>query len=259
MISERRTAARSVRLAALLTLAGSAGVLFAQDGDPIVTDRPDFTESTPTIERGRFQLEGGATLARSAGDVEERSLGELLLRAGVAERLELRLAANLLDSSPGGSGLDDPGIGVKLRLLEPVVAAAPEMSLILETTVPVGGEEVAERAWQPGAKLLLAWVLPWELSLGSNWNYARASADGVRHDELGASLTVGRPLAGPVSGFLEVYAVEARHRRVDDERIVNGGVTWLVTPGLQLDARVGTALGEDGPDLVVGIGAAARW
>ncbi|MFQ5990494.1 MAG: hypothetical protein ACE5K9_11330 [Candidatus Methylomirabilales bacterium] len=32
--------------------------------DPLVTDRPDFTESTETVAPGRFQIEAGYTFSR---------------------------------------------------------------------------------------------------------------------------------------------------------------------------------------------------
>ena len=60
----------------------------------MVTDRPDATESAITVAPGVFQLEFGYTF----GEIESVSvhnLGEVLLRVGVADMLELRLGVNL--------------------------------------------------------------------------------------------------------------------------------------------------------------------
>ena len=45
----------------------------------------------------------------------------------------------------------------------------------------------------------------------------------------------------------------------DDEAVLNGGLTFLVHPLLQLDARVGAGLTDAAPDFFVGVGIARRW
>jgi hypothetical protein len=64
--------------AALVALAATA------DDEPLVTDRPDFTESAATVTRGRTQVEMGYTFT-SAGDFDEHAMGELLVRIGWTE------------------------------------------------------------------------------------------------------------------------------------------------------------------------------
>ena len=62
--------------------------------EPLVTDRPDFTESTDAVPRGRFQLEMGYTFTydREGKDrVRDHTAPELLLRIGVAKDFELRI------------------------------------------------------------------------------------------------------------------------------------------------------------------------
>ncbi len=72
--------------------------------EALVTDRPDFTESTETVKLGRFQLEGGYTFTRIDNN-KEHTLGELLLRIGARQRLELRIGISsyALTRSPGGT------------------------------------------------------------------------------------------------------------------------------------------------------------
>src|SRR5215207_9321663 len=72
-----------------------AAAVVAQEGwsgleEPLITDRPDFTESTETVPRGHFQVEGGTTLNR-VEDEDSTSFGELLVRIGTGERWETRL------------------------------------------------------------------------------------------------------------------------------------------------------------------------
>ena len=63
--------------------------------EPLESDRPDFTDSSTTVGYQRLQIESGYTFTRAiAGNPthDAHDLPELLVRYGVAERLELRLA-----------------------------------------------------------------------------------------------------------------------------------------------------------------------
>lgn len=53
-------------IAAMLVAATLAGTAVADD-DPLVGDRPDFTESAVTIAPGRVQVEAGATFYADTG------------------------------------------------------------------------------------------------------------------------------------------------------------------------------------------------
>ncbi|MCL7971660.1 MAG: hypothetical protein M8866_06160, partial [marine benthic group bacterium] len=55
---------------------------WAQEDDPMITDRPDFTESASTVAPGRFQFELGYTFTRS-GSENRHNFGELLVRLGI--------------------------------------------------------------------------------------------------------------------------------------------------------------------------------
>ena len=62
--------------------------------EPLITDRPDFTESTDAIPAGHFQLEAGYTFTydREHTDrVRDHAAPEFLLRIGVIDDVELRL------------------------------------------------------------------------------------------------------------------------------------------------------------------------
>ena len=61
---------------------------------PLVTDRPDFTESTKTIPRGHLQIEAGFTFVydrRGDDRLRDHAAPELLLRIGLADDFELRI------------------------------------------------------------------------------------------------------------------------------------------------------------------------
>lgn len=63
----------TVRVVFAIGLLVRAG--FAVAGDPLVTDRPDITESTLAVGCGVLQLEGGGTFG-DADDVHATTVGE---------------------------------------------------------------------------------------------------------------------------------------------------------------------------------------
>jgi hypothetical protein len=73
-----------------------------------------------------------------------------------------------------------------------------------------------------------------------------------------ASATLALALGDRLAGFAEVYAYEYEQPGGPDVHVAEVGVTYLLTPRLHLDARIGRRLGSPGPDLVAGAGAAWR-
>ena len=235
----------------------------AADNDPLVTDRPDFTESAVTVTRGRTQIELGYTFTE-IGELEEQSFGELLVRVGWTEIVELRLGlgswVQVDGPGVGMSGNEDLSLGCKIRLSDPLPTGSslPQVALVLATTLPTGSDELSNDDPQPSLTLALAWQLTDKTSLGSNVGYARVGESGDRFGELSASLSLGRALSDRLGGYLEAYAMNRQEGRGEDQ-FLNAGVTWAMSEDSQLDFRAGAGLDSDSADFFVGAGAAFRF
>jgi hypothetical protein len=242
----------------------------AQEGwsgleDPLVTDRPDFTESTATVPRGHFQVEGGTTVSR-VEDEDSTSFGELLVRIGTGERWETRLGLGSYGrvETPGNefSGIEDPSVGIKMRLTDDpgeLGPGQPAVSLIVSTSIPAGDEGLTDDEWVPDAKLALAWELTPRFSLSSNLNYAYPVDGDDRLHQLGATLSGSLSITDRLGSFLEWYGFSEETADGPSTHYVNSGVTFLINNDLQVDARVGTGLNDADPDWFVGIGAGVRF
>lgn len=67
-----------------------------------------------------IQIEGGYTFAR-AGDERAHTVGEILIRAPIARRVEVRLKPGSYVSVDGvASELEEPGAGFKVELIQSV-------------------------------------------------------------------------------------------------------------------------------------------
>jgi hypothetical protein len=240
--------------------------------EPLVTDRPDFTESSVTVGYGVVQLETGYTFTYdSAGDDRTRShsFPESLLRVGaLAEWLEFRIDWNYVDERTdiGGvedtlSGAEDLGLGIKLALT-PQERMLPETAIILQMTVPSGSSEFTADEVLPGFNYLYGWDINDNWSTGGSTAVNRAIDDGSGESyvELSQSWTVARSLGEHVGGYAEWFVIAPTSAdTVDTEHYFNGGFTVLLNNDLQWDIRAGLGLSEEADDFFAGTGLSFRY
>jgi hypothetical protein len=227
----------------------------AQDDDPLVGDRPDFTESAVTVAPGRTQVEAGATHTE-ADRTESQEFAEVLLRIGLGERIELRVGLNSYArvEEPGGrdlTGFVDTSLGAKIALGE---AAGWTTAVLFGTTLPTGSTEFREPHPQPDVVLAAERDLTGSVSLGTNFGYAYASADGVQFGEAFASAALGVGLSETTGAFFEFFGFVRASAGRPETYFLDAGITKGLGPDFQLDLRVGTGLNSAADDLFVGAG-----
>ncbi|MGI8907003.1 MAG: transporter [Candidatus Sumerlaeaceae bacterium] len=232
----------------------------------MATDRPDFTETAETVPPRRIQVESGMTFSRTKNE-KSRSAGELLIRAGLARRLEARIGLPTYTLTQGDgerlSGLEDSSFGVKISLRkgneEEFDLIDPKTAVILDTDLPTGAHVHREPHLQPGAKLCLEWPLGKRLSLASNLNYRYASDTGQQFHQLSGSASLGYDLTERVGVYAETFAFSREDRDGSLVQYVNTGVTYAVRENHQIDARVGTAVTGEKPNVFFGVGYSFRF
>jgi hypothetical protein len=229
--------------------------------EPLVGDRPDFTESSLTIEPGRVQVETGYTFARLQ-DAKSHTLGEILVRIGLAEPLELRLGLNSfavtsLPEQEDLTGFEDTFLGAKLHLCA-AEGVRPDAGLLAGASLPTGAEDYGVEVLQPEAVLALAWDLSAAVSLGSNIGFAYLEQESERFNQLAASVAVGWGFAGPWGVFLEWFGFVPESRDGPDAHFLDTGVTFLAADDLQFDFRLGLGLNGRDPEYFTGVGIVVR-
>jgi hypothetical protein len=239
--------------------------------EPLVTDRPDFTEASTTVGRNVRQLEMGYTFARDSqagATTNFHSFPETLFRWGVfAEWFELRAAWNYAvetSNAPGVadlSGAEDLYLGVKLGLT-PQEGWLPEMALVPQMTVPTGGSNFNAGEALPGVNWLYAWDINEFLSTGGSSQFNRTLDDvtGEAYLEFAQSWTIGYGLSERLSAYTEWFAfVPMSAETVRPEHYFDGGFTYLVSNNIQLDVRAGVGLNEAAADFFAGPGLSVRF
>jgi hypothetical protein len=240
--------------------------------EPLVSDRPDFTEASTTVGRGVAQMELGYTYFSNSDDgvrTRSHSYPEMLWRIGfLAEWLEFRIAYNAAGTdetvSPGSrttaSGSEDLYLGFKLGLT-PQEGILPEMALVPQMTVPTGSDEFTAGQVMPGLNWLYGWDITDEFGAGGSTQINQSPDDaGDVYLEVAQSFTVGIALTERLGMYTEWFAffpsgsVVAR-----TQHYLDGGFTYSVTNDLQLDVRAGVGLSHASDDYFVGTGLVRRF
>jgi hypothetical protein len=246
----------------ILACACLAGTLAAPAAEPMVTDRPDFTESATIVPRGYFQLEAGFTV-EDADAVDVVQVGEALLRFSLDELWEVRLGfpSHLSVDTPGGdlTGTGDASIGTKRYLGQITALNDAYSAVLLSMSVPTAGGDFDSSSWQPDAVLALGWDLDGGWGLGANLGYTYADDGDERFSRLRGSLSLGVPLGSQLSAFAETYVFNKESEAGSTAWYADTGLTYRLTDDLQLDARVGFGLSDDTSDFFFGAGVSTRW
>jgi hypothetical protein len=240
--------------------------------EPIVTDRPDFTESSVTVGMGVVQLESGYTFTYNDDDqdvTKEHSYPESLFRIGMfADWFELRLGWNYGNSAEtvfgaGATdleGADDLYVGAKLALT-PQSGCLPETGIILQGTVPSGSSAFTAGEVLVGVNYLYGWDVNDFFSVGGGTQANRALDDNGEdfYVEFAQSITTGYSWTDEWSSYAEWYMfAPAGAETAQNQQYFNTGVTYLITDDIQWDLRAGVGLNEAADDFFAGSGISIR-
>ena len=226
------------------------------DVPEIVTDRPDFTESSEIIPLGWLQLESGASLE---GDASTRAFTapSALFRLGLGHRTEFRFGAEGLVAESTGhlrrSGGSDLEIGAKVRLLD-ADRAGIDLALLPMVSLPTGADHLTSGGVDPTLKITWARQLPSGFGLTGNVNLASLTEDGQRFHQEAISFSLGHDLFKGWGGYAEAYGFSKMSAADGAGITINGGVSRLLGRRTQIDIEAGRGVTSAAPDWFVGVG-----
>jgi hypothetical protein len=255
----------------LLALLCAAPAWAAQGAPPMITDRPDQTESAQLVPRGLFQLEAGGLHAfdRDGADpaLRHSNVGGALLRIGVADPVELRLGfagweRASVEGGSAASGFGDLAVGTKVRMANGA-GLSPAIAVIGGILIPVGDRDFRAAGVDPSVRVSVAHELGGGFGLGYNAGASWTTVTDVAGDEsvetaLLYTVALGRELLPRLAGFVEVFGVHGLAGGAGSWLALDGGVTVPIRVNLQLDLSGGVGLSEGAADWFVSAGVAVR-
>ena len=214
-------------------------VLFGQDSESfefLSIDRPDVSNLPTTVRPGHFQFEVGLEFGKN-DFLKEYSLPNFLLRTGLGKKLELRLGVSHLQLDSNESVSPDAfvvnSVSFKYRLLEekgirPSIALQPEV---------IFGFREGPDAKNPNIDygLILLFNNTIHEKIFINYN-AGLFAFREKVKEYLLSISVSFMHTHRLGYFLEAYEISDD---IDLNLSVDGGITYLIKPRLQVDLYLG--------------------
>jgi hypothetical protein len=234
-------------------------------GQPIITDRPDQTESAFIVPAGRLQTEVGVIFERHSFDGKESvhtvAIPLVLLRYAIHPNAELRAELEYLrvrhKSSTGDlieHGLAPLTFGTKLRIFKEK-GFRPETAFILHLTIPgTGAKNFPTDYTAPSFRFTMLNTLGDRFALsyniGEEWDGFSGKPTGTYTGSLGFSASERIGL------FIETYGFITSGERPDHR--LDGGATYLIAPNIQADVSAGIGITKVSPNFFVGGGLSFR-
>ena len=241
--------------------------LSAQETDlgPLVTDRPDATESPATVPKGFLQIETGAfyeTFEDQGVKVQSTTLNTTLLRLGVLDNLELRIGWDLVDTkitedkvqgSIEGNGLMPLLLGGKVAISKEE-NGWPEIGLLGHLYLPFTAAEAFEPKYT-GADVILS--IAHTLSDRSSIGYNLGSEWGGDTTDFSYlyTLAYGYAISETFGLYAELYGNIPENESAN--HFWDAGLTYLVSNSVQLDLTIGQSI-TDGQDILISGGGSFR-
>jgi hypothetical protein len=262
-----RNTIRLPLLALLLACLSPLTAGAAEAGDSIVTDRPDFVESSAVVGRGRFQIETSVAVERNKADgIKERTTATpTLLRFGVGDALELRLETDgrimyKTDNTPTERGYGDLSLGAKWHALD-AAGSAPSVGVLAHLDIDSGSTQFRGNGNRPSLRVVAEWELPNNMSLGvmPGIVYDKNAAD-ERFVAGILGVVVGKSWTEKARTFIEVGMPQiARGKNGATVANLNIGAAYLLSDSLQIDTALARGLNSRTPDLSLTVGLSAKF
>ena len=214
-------------------------------------DRPDETESPYTVDAGHYQLE--MDFANFTYDKTGRTTtrtwqaGDFNFKAGLLNNADIQFVydnyLNVRTEDSSGNATTQSGFGdftTRLKInLWGDDGGQTAFALLPYVTFPTSTDGLGENEVEGGLILPLAVSLPddFDLSLETAASYMKNDDGNGYHEEFIASTSLGHPIIGKLSGFLEFFSNFTTETHAGWVGTVDTGLEYLVTKNIQLDCN----------------------
>ncbi|MEQ9468177.1 MAG: transporter [Ekhidna sp.] len=230
----------------------SVAAVFAQDSNPIITDRPTQSAASTVVPLGTAIVEYGF-IHESAGDFSTTTFANLHARVGLLKYAELRITQNIQQVKNDAtdtklSGLSPITLGAKVHLITER-GAMPQTSIIGQMTLENGNEAFRPSKPVPEVRLNFSNTLGefWSLGYNVGMQFPENNTITLYTAVIGYSFLPGWTAFAEPYGFF--YEGDSDHR-------FNAGIIYLVKNNFQVDISAGVGLSDISPDSFIGLGAA---
>lgn len=227
-----------MKLLNTITLCVSLISFAAAAQEEIETDRPDQTENSALVPKGRFQFETGLKHEQTASNEMELTAPEILSKYGLHENIELRLITEFAYNKTEETesyGLQELKIGTKIKINDEE-GVIPAVSFIAQFQIPkVEAKGFKSQHIAPELRLVMRNKLSEKSDLGYN---AGVKWDGISpQPQYFYTIAPNLKITDKLQAFAESFGnFSVDHR---GEQWIDGGLSLRLNPDVQLDLALG--------------------
>jgi len=230
---------------------------FAQETEPIQTDRPDQTESPAIVPKGMFQVETGFSFQKNDEYSKTNTLPSTLWKYGVNENFELRLITEFVSEKFGSetnSGLSPILIGCKIKIAEEK-GFWPKTSFIGHISLPNAASTDFKTDYHaPEFRFVMQHTLSKRMSfsynLGAEWDGFTAEPTFIY------TVTTGLSITDKLGAYAEFFGFAPQHDTANHN--FDGGITYLINNNFMVDLSSGIGVTENAPEHYIAVGFSFR-
>ena len=242
----------------------------ASETDEIETDRDSFTPALTTVGRRRTQLETAFSFIDNRRAPNAYTFPEMILRHGIADRIELRLGWNYAAGGPTSavSGIDvgtedfiterssELMYGMKFQTSRQS-GWLPASTAIIEGYTPTSGPSNFSRLI---ATETFGWILPNGWHWSSAVRFSTDNSTGDHFNQWSPSTVLNVPLGERWNAHAEYFGIMTDGKAVaESQHYFSTGAHIDLTKDLELGVRVGFGLNAQTPPFFSNVGAGYRF
>ena len=220
--------------------------LFAQDIETVelIGDRPDQTESSTVLPKGYFQFENGFVNENVNSYLTNISYSSFLVRYGLFENFELRFASDYQMTKITGldniSGFAPISVGSKIQVKQED-GWIPQIAFLGHLTIANTGNSDYMQKYQ-SANMVLTFGHTLNNYMYVGYSIGVDFPSDVDYSVGTYTFVTGFTISNKIGAFIEAYGDFSKYMYAQNK--INGGVTYLIHPQLQLDFAGGFGLSE---------------
>ncbi len=244
----------------------------------LTTDRPDKTESPYTVDAGHCQIEldllsysfDRYNVERANRTVDTFAIAPTNFKVGLLNNVDLQIIVesyNIQRTDDRSakrrdtiSGFGDTLVRLKINFWGND-GGDTAFGMIPFVKFPTNQHDLGNHAVEGGIIFPFAIKLPREFDLGAQTavGYAQNETSSGYHQEFINSITIGHSILGELSGYVEFFSSVSREPSAEWMGTFDFGVTYTVTPNVQLDAGLNIGLNRAADDLNPFVGLSVRY
>ncbi len=245
------------------------------------TDRPDTTESPYTVDAGHIQLElsfiDWTYDRRNEDGVTTRShaVAPVLIKFGLTNNVDLQIGLDpyththfkdrATRDSDSQDGFGDTLVRVKFNLwgndAPDEAFGGTSLAIMPFVSFPTATDGLGSGHTDWGIIIPLGMELPGEFALGAmiEFDFSRSESDDRTVVGFLHTLTLGHALLGDLSGYIEYAGFANLNHDQRYRAYFDAGLTYALTPELQLDAGLRVGLNKTSDDIGLFAGISMRF